>query len=107
MRGITTKADVQECCERDSGVVIGHYDGKSTKAHRLECCLQTGARAPPSADANRRNGTGGYRAGDGGTMRFRSPPDPNGVMAHASRNPPMIEQFKLLRLIAAARLEVE
>ncbi|MCJ2023986.1 hypothetical protein [Methylobacterium sp. J-067] len=107
MRGITTKADMQEYCERDSGVVIGHYGGKSTKAHRLECCLRTGSRAPLSADANRRNGTGGYRAGDGGTMRFWSPPGPNGVTAHASRNPPMIEQFKMLRPTAAARPEVE
>ncbi|MCJ2052829.1 hypothetical protein [Methylobacterium sp. J-070] len=107
MRGIVTKADLQEYCERDPGGETKQYGGKLTKAQCVEGYLRTETRAVLSADANCRAGTVSYRAGGGKTMRLRFPLGPDGDTSCASGNPPMIEQFKMLCPAAAKRLKVE
>lgn len=107
MRGVITKADLQEYCERDPGGETSQYGGKLTKAQCVQKYLRTTGRVTMIAEANCRSATVSYRYDDrqGGKARF--PLGPDADTSCASGMPPMVEQFKLLCPMAAKRLKVE
>lgn len=107
MRGMITKADLQEYCERDPGGETKAYGGKLTTAQCVANYLRSEGRATMTAEANCRAGTVSYRYGErqGGKARF--PLGPDADTSCASGMPPLVEQFKLLCPTAAKRLKVE
>lgn len=107
MRGIVTKADLQEYCERDPGGETKQFGGKLTTAQCVANYLRSEGRATMAAEANCRAGTVSYRYGDRKAGRARFPLGADGDTSCASGNPPMIEQFKMLCSGAAKRVKVE
>ena len=107
MRGIVTKADLQEYCERDPGGETKQFGGKLTTAQCVVNYLRSEGRATMAAEANCRAGTVSYRYGDRQAAKARFPLGADGDTSCASGNPPMIEQFKMLCPAAAKRLKVE
>ncbi|MEN3237856.1 hypothetical protein PUR29_30680 [Methylobacterium ajmalii] len=107
MRGIVTKADLQEYCERDPGGETKQFGGKLTTAQCVANYLRSEGRATIAAQANCKAGTVSYRYGDRQAAKARFPLGPDGDTSCASGNPPMIEQFKMLCPAAAKRLKVE
>lgn len=107
MRGVITKADLQEYCERDPGGETKEYGGKLTTAQCVANYLRSEGQATMTAEANCRAGTVSYRYGDrqGGKARF--PLGRDADTSCASGMPPLVEQFKLLCPAAAKRLKVE
>ncbi|WP_345821625.1 hypothetical protein ABC766_07170 [Methylobacterium fujisawaense] len=107
MRGIVTKADLQEYCERDPGGETKQFGGKLTTAQCVASYLRSEGRATMTAEANCRTGTVGYRYGNGQVRKARFPFGADADTSCASGMPPMVEQFKMLCPAAAKRLKVE
>jgi hypothetical protein len=107
MRGIITKADLQEYCERDPGGETKQYGGKLTVRQCVERYVQQESRATMFAQANCRTGAISYRYGDRVTRRIRFPLGPDVDTSCASGVPPMIRQFKTLCPAAAKRFKVK
>lgn len=107
MRGIVTKADLQEYCERDPGGETKQYGGKLTTAQCVANYLRSEGRATMAAEANCRAGTVSYRYGDRQTGRAHFPQGADADTSCASGMPPLIEQFKMLCPATAKRLKVE
>ncbi|KAB7781897.1 hypothetical protein [Methylorubrum populi] len=107
MRGIITKADLQEYCERDPGGETKRYGGKLTKSQCVENHLRTEGRSTMTAEANCRTGTVSYHYGDSQGARARFPLGADADTSCASGMPPLIEQFKMLCPAASKRLKVE
>ncbi|CAO4183655.1 hypothetical protein [Methylorubrum aminovorans] len=107
MRGIITKADIQEYCERDPGGETKQYGGKLTVRQCIDLYLREEGRATMSAQANCRAGTITYQYGGRVSGRARFPLGPDADTSCASGMPPMIRQFTILCPAAAKRLKVE
>ncbi|KMO34398.1 hypothetical protein VQ02_19180 [Methylobacterium variabile] len=107
MRGIITKADLQEYCERDPGGETKQNGGKLTVKQCVDKYLRQEARTELSAQANCRTGVVSYQYGGRPTGRARFPLGPDADTSCASGLPPMIEQFKILCPAAAKRLKVD
>lgn len=107
MRGVITKADLQEYCERDPGGETKAYGGKLTKAQCVTKYLREEGGSPLSAEADCRAGTVSYRYGSRQAGRARFPIGPDGDTSCASGMPPLIEQFKTLCPAAARRLKID
>lgn len=96
MRGVVTKADLQEYCERDPGGETKQHGGKLTKAQCVDGYLRTEMKAVLSVEANCRAGTVSYRVGRGQPMQARFPLGADADSSCASGIPPLAEQFKML-----------
>jgi hypothetical protein len=107
MRGIVTKANVQEYCERDPGGETKQSNGKLTIAQCVASNLRSVSRITMVAEANCRAGTVSYRYGDRQTGRARFPLGPDADTSCASGMPPLMRQFKMLCPAAAKRLKVD
>ncbi|AWN55349.1 hypothetical protein DK412_01695 [Methylobacterium sp. 17Sr1-1] len=107
MRGIVTKADLQEYCERDPGGETRQSGGRLTVKQCVEKYLRQEARAALSAQANCRTGVISYRYGDRNAGRARFPLRADADTSCASGLPPIIEQFKVLCPTAAKRFKVD
>jgi hypothetical protein len=106
MRGIITKADLQEYCERDPGGETKQYGGKLTIAQCVNRYLGKEKDTQLVAEANCRTGTISFRYGNQAT-RARFPMSPDADTTCASGMPPLMAQFKMLCPSAARRLRVE
>jgi hypothetical protein len=104
MKGIITKADIQEYCERDPGGETKAYGGKLTTTQCVEKYLRTEGRVQMSARANCGARTVEYQYGQNRPTRLKLPSDDTSC---ASGAPPMMAQFKMLCPTAAKRLGIE
>lgn len=107
MRGIITKADIQEYCERDPGGETKQYGGKLTVHQCVERHHREEGRTTMSAQANCRAGMIAYQYGSRVSGRARFPLGPDADTSCASGMPPMTRQFAILCPAAARRLKVE
>lgn len=107
MRGIVTKADLQEYCERDPGGETKAYGGKMTTAQCVARYLREEARTTMVSEANCKAGTVVFSYGDGKPTRAKFPLGADAATSCASGMPPLVEQFKMLCPAAAKRLKVE
>ena len=107
MRGIVTKADLQEYCERDPGGETKAYGGKLTTAQCVAGYLRKEARTTMVSEANCKAGTMVFSYGDGKPTRAKFPLGVDADTSCASGMPPLVEQFKMLCPTAAKRLKVE
>lgn len=106
MKGIVTKADVQEYCERDPGGETQQYEGKLTTAQCVRKYQRQEARSELTASANCRTGTVRFRYGSR-VSSARFPLGPEADTSCASGMPPLIAQFKMLCPSAARRWNIE
>jgi len=104
MKGIITKADLQEYCERDPGGETRQYGGKLTIGQCVANYLKSEARTELVAKANCRAGTIEFRYGSKAPSRARFPLRSDADTSCASGNPPLIAQFKMLCPKAAGRM---
>jgi hypothetical protein len=107
MKGIITKADMHEYCERDPGGSTIKNGGTQT----LDSCVESGYLQVKDtqliAIANCETGVlimRGYR--HSGEKKVRFPLAQNADKSCASGMPPLIEQFKILCPKAAAQLKM-
>lgn len=107
MRGIVTKADLLEYCERDPGGETKATGGRMTTAQCVAKYLRQEARTSMMSEANCRTGTVVFSYGDREPTRARFPLGPDADTSCASGMPPLVEQFKMLCPSAAKRLKVE
>ncbi|MCP1558845.1 UNVERIFIED_ORG: hypothetical protein M2438_002935 [Methylobacterium sp. SuP10 SLI 274] len=107
MRGIVTKADLQEYCERDPGGETKEFGGKLTKPQCVARYLRTESRTALTAEANCRTGTISYRSGERQAGKTRFPLGPDADTSCASGMPPLIAQFKMLCPAAVKRFRLE
>ncbi|MDO9425199.1 MAG: hypothetical protein Q7T93_00020 [Methylobacterium sp.] len=106
MRGIVTKADLQEYCERDPGGETKFYGGKLTTAQCVAGHLRKEARTMAS-EADCKAGTVVFSYGEGQPTRAKFPLGAAADTSCASAMPLLVEQFKMLCPAAAKRLMVE
>ena len=107
MRGIVTKADLQEYCERDPGGETRAFGGKLTKAQCVAKYLPETSGIALSSRANCETGTVVYQYGDRPERRARFPLGPLVDASCASGIPPLREQFKVLCPSTAKRFRVD
>src|SRR4051794_24715547 len=96
MRGIITKADLQEYCERDPGGETKEFGGNLTTAQCVTKYFLSDSRVQLAASANCRTGVVQYRYGNRSPQQAKFPLRPDADTSCASGMPPMIEQFKML-----------
>lgn len=107
MRGVITKVDIQEYCERDPGGETRQYGGKLTIHQCIDLYFRAEGRATMSAQVNCRNGMLSYQYGGRISGHARFPLKPNADTSCASGVPPMMQQFKILCPTVAKRLKVD
>jgi peptidoglycan hydrolase-like protein with peptidoglycan-binding domain len=96
LRGIVTKADIQEYCDRDPGGMTRNYGGKLTPE---QCVLQIQneiGRVDLATTADCNSGALIFRYGSRPPTTVQFPLGPHADNSCASGTPPLIEQFKLL-----------
>jgi hypothetical protein len=106
IKGIVTKADIQEYCERDPGGMTKKYGGKLTEEQCVAQVQGEVGRVELASAANCGAGTMVFRDGSRPPRAIRFPLGPNADTSCASGAPPLIEQFKLLCPVSARRLGV-
>ncbi|MBB3020415.1 hypothetical protein FHR70_003496 [Microvirga lupini] len=107
MRGIITKADLEEYCERDPGGETKQYGGKLTTGQCVSRYQKTERNIVLAAQADCRAGTIQFRYGSQAPRKVRFPLGEEADTSCASGLPPLIEQFKMLCPTAARRMGVE
>jgi hypothetical protein len=106
IKGMITKADIQEYCERDPGGSTITYGGKETFAMCVEKIYREEKDTQLIAIANCSTQVLTFRDGNNQEVKVRFPLAPNADQSCASGMPPLISQFKILCPAAANRLKM-
>jgi hypothetical protein len=106
IKGIVTKADIQEYCERDPGGSTIKYGGKETFAMCVEKIYRQEKDTQLIAVANCSTQVLTFREGNKQEAQVRFPLAPNADQSCASGMPPLISQFKILCPTAANKLRM-
>ena len=107
IKGMITKADIQEYCERDPGGSTVAYGGKLTIAQCVNSMFQRVAKDEMFALANCKTGHLKFRYGTSPEKAVKFPLHRDADTSCASGMPPMIQQFQLLCPAAAAKWKVQ
>ena len=106
IKGIITKADIQEYCERDPGGSTIQYGGKETVAMCVEKIYRKEKDKQLIATANCSTQVLTVRDYNNKEVQVRFPLAPNADQSCASGMPPLVSQFKILCPAAANRLKM-
>ena len=106
IKGIVTKADIQEYCERDPGGSTIKYGGKETVAMCVEKIYRQEKDTQLIAVANCSTQVLTFRDGSNQEKQVRFPLAPSANQSCASGMPPLISQFKILCPTAANKLRM-
>ena len=107
IKGMITKADIQEYCERDPGGSTIAHGGKLTVTQCVTSMYQRVAKDEMYALANCNTGYLKFRYGTSPEKNVKFPLNRDFDTSCASGMPPLIEQFRLLCPAAAARWKVQ
>jgi|694.fasta_scaffold89307_4 hypothetical protein len=106
IKGMITKADIQEYCERDPGGSTIKYGGKDTFAMCVEKIYRKEKDTQLIAIANCSTQVLTFREGNNQEVQVRFPLAPNSDQSCASGMPPLISQFKILCPAAANKMKM-
>lgn len=106
IKGIITKADLQDYCERDPGGEVKPPGSKSGISQCVARHLKTESDVELLAMANCPVGLLEFQYGSQAPRHLKFPLRPKADVSCASGNPPLIAQFKLLCPKAASRMRL-
>ena len=107
IRGIVTKADLQEYCDRDPGGITILNAGKLTISQCVTQLQQETRKVEISSTANCNTGVLNFLYDKGAAVRVKFPLAPNSDTSCASGMPPLIAQFKIMCPNASAQWGIQ